>query len=56
MACHVADPGYCTAQECGLVLESHAIDTRSEWRTFGDSVRHIAAAMNCAYEYGACCI
>ena len=33
-----AHQGLCTAQECGLVLESHAIDTRSEWRTFGDSV------------------
>ena len=31
-------------QDCGLVLESHAIDTRSEWRTFGDSVRDSSGA------------
>ena len=26
-------------QRCGVVAESHTIDERSEWRTFGDSVR-----------------
>ena len=25
-------------QGCGLVVESHIIDERSEWRTFSDSV------------------
>ena len=27
----------CLAQECGLVLESHAIEETSEWRSFSDS-------------------
>ena len=27
------------SQGCGLVVEGHAIDERSEWRTFGDGVR-----------------
>ncbi len=28
-------------QDCGMVLEAHAIDETSEWRTFADSVRII---------------
>mmetsp|Transcript_28612 Transcript_28612/g.91240 ORF Transcript_28612/g.91240 Transcript_28612/m.91240 type:complete len:328 (+) Transcript_28612:307-1290(+) len=30
-------PGCCAAQECGLVLEDHAVDESSEWRTFSNS-------------------
>lgn len=26
------------AQNCGLVVEAHIIDERSEWRTFSDKV------------------
>ena len=25
-------------QACGVVVEAHTIDERSEWRTFGDKV------------------
>jgi hypothetical protein len=28
-------------QGCGLVVEAHIIDERSEWRTFGDKVRNL---------------
>ena len=29
-------------QNCGVVVEAHNIDERSEWRTFSDSVRFAA--------------
>ena len=32
-------------QRCGVVAESHTIDERSEWRTFGDSVRPDSASL-----------
>ena len=31
--------GDVVCRECGLVVESHIIDERSEWRTFADKVK-----------------
>lgn len=40
-AAHSAAP--MLLQNCGVVVEAHVIDERSEWRTFGDKVRMLLA-------------
>lgn len=40
-AAHSAAP--LLLQNCGVVVEAHVIDERSEWRTFGDKVRMLLA-------------
>eukprot|EP00877_Chromochloris_zofingiensis_P010984 jgi/Chrzof1/6139/Cz17g12090.t1 len=45
-------------QSCGLVVEAHIIDERSEWRTFGDKEKdsddpsRVGAAANALYADG----
>ena len=47
-----------TPQGCGLVVEAHIIDERSEWRTFGDKDKEgddpsrVGGAANALYEDG----
>lgn len=49
-ACLAASPGVSLLlpQNCGLVVEAHIIDERSEWRTFGDKVCAVLLACLCS--------